>query len=155
MNSEVLSSAVLFGHLAVISWIDFHRFAIPNYLNLSLALCGLAASALMSEAALTRIVVDGAMTFLAFQLLALIYFHFRKRSGLGGGDIKFLAAAAMWVGAFGIPWVVLFGSISGLLFVLGATIAGRQFRAESRLAFGPHLSLGLIVVWGLRDVLAG
>lgn len=146
-------SIALACHLAVISWIDFRRYVIPNLLNLPLALFGFAVSVVVLDKTVVSVLIEGGFTIVVFLLFAKCYNIMRKRQGIGAGDVKFLGAAATWVGVLGMPWVILFASISGLLFAVAAKLHGRNVDANSRIAFGPHLALGLMLTWLFRDVL--
>lgn len=149
----LFSDFVLICHLAIISWIDFRRSVIPNGLNVSLALSGLVVSIFFLDESMLRVLIGSGATIAVFLLVSSTYSALRKRRGIGMGDVKFLGAAATWVGIIGIPWVILIASISGLMFIVSASMRGEDVKTDSRLAFGPHLSLGLIVVWLLRDVI--
>jgi leader peptidase (prepilin peptidase) / N-methyltransferase len=153
MNFQTGSTFALTCLLAAIAWIDWRRFVIPNELNLALAASGVIVSVLVLGHALVSVLAESAITIAAFLLIGKIYGRVRGKAGLGGGDIKFLGAAAAWVGALGIPWVVLFASISGLIFVVACGISGNCGELNKRIAFGPHLSLALIAVWLLQDVI--
>ncbi len=151
MQGSLLSTSVLAGHLTLMTWIDFRYQVIPNILNASLATCGFAVSAVMFNKSPWQVAQVAAATLLGFIAIEELYRLIRGRTGIGAGDIKFLGAAATWVGLPCIPWVVLLASISGLLAALLSSVVGQDVRAESRIAFGPHLSLGLMLVWLLRD----
>lgn len=102
-----------------------------------------------------NVVFATGLTAALFLLFSMTYRILRNRRGFGGGDIKFLAAATTWIGLLGVPWVILIASISGLAFSIFASLDGRAMKADTRVAFGPHLSLGLLIVWLLRDMIAG
>lgn len=153
MDRVAISSIALACHLALISWIDLRRYVIPNILNLSLALSGFIISTVMFDKTVTIVLIESGVTVLIFLLIAQSYKVLRNRNGIGAGDIKFLGAAAAWVGLLGMPWVVLFASMSGLLFAVVSNLRGHNMGADSRLAFGPHLSLGLMLTWLLRDMI--
>ena len=155
MHFMLISTAILACHLAVISWIDFRSHTIPNLLNLSLACFGFAASMAGDDRTALNVLFAVGVTAAIFLMLGEVYEALRKRRGFGGGDIKFLAAAAAWTGFPGIPWIILIASISGLAFAIFASLHGRVMKADSRIAFGPHLSLGLLVTWLLSDMIAG
>lgn len=152
MHFMSISTAILVCHLAVISWIDFRSYAIPNILNLSLACSGFAVSVVGQYSTPLGILLVVGLTAAIFLLLGTIYKALRKRRGFGGGDIKFLAAAAAWIGLLGLPWIILIASISGLTFAIFASLHGLAMKADTRIAFGPHLSLGLLITWLMRDV---
>lgn len=153
MAFTIISTAILASHLALISWIDFRSFTIPNILNLSLACFGLVISVAGQDRAALNVVFAIALTAALFLVFCAIYENLRNRRGFGGGDIKFLAAAAAWTGLSGLPWILLIASISGLAFSLLESLHGRAMNADSRIAFGPHLSLGLLVTWLLEDMI--
>lgn len=74
--------------------------------------------------------------------LQLGYRYLRKKEGLGTGDVKFLAAAGLWLGAQSlVPFFVfsgLLGIVSGLIWrVLGF---GKIF------PFGPALAIALFIL---------
>lgn len=81
--------------------------------------------------------------------IAVLYFWFRQREGMGGGDIKLLA----WIGAFfgwqAIPIVILVGSLTGS--VVGIILSQMSQRADKdssiaqfAIPFGPFLGLGAL-----------
>ena len=155
MNIYLLSTCVLACHLAAIAAIDFRRHIIPNALNISLALCGFTVSVFMFDRSPVRIMIESGATLAGLIAISWIYHSVRGRIGIGAGDMKLLGAAAAWVGAAGIPWIILTASISGLLFAAATSISGKDMTGETRIAFGPHLSMGLMLVWLLRDVIGG
>jgi leader peptidase (prepilin peptidase)/N-methyltransferase len=63
------------------------------------------------------------------------------------GDVKFLSAAAVWVGIEGIPWLVLIGCLSGLVFVIALHLSRRPVTMQTHIAFGPHLAVGMFATW--------
>lgn len=153
MESLAISNIVLVCHLIVIAWIDFQRLVIPNILNLSLAICGLVVSVFVLDQTVMNVFLASGLTVVIFLLISKIYNILRAKRGVGMGDIKFLGAAATWIGLLGVPWMILIASISGLMFVIVASLRGRAMKIDSRIAFGPHLSLGLVITWLLRDVI--
>lgn len=138
----------LTGLLLWISIADLNSWRIPDRLNGALCALGLI-SAAWSGALLTGIagMLIGAGGAL---LIRFGYFKLRGRQGLGLGDVKFLGAAGAWVGPDGLPAVLLLASLSGLLLVLAQRAAGRETGAASRIAFGPHLALGLLAAWVVK-----
>ena len=134
--------------LISISAADLGFWRIPDPLNG--ALCGLGllwaawSGALLAGVAGVLIGAGGSW------LVRLAYVRLRGRQGLGLGDVKFLGAAGAWVGADGLPVLLLAASLSGLLLALAQRAAGRKIGGASRIAFGPHLSLALLAVWMVK-----
>jgi leader peptidase (prepilin peptidase) / N-methyltransferase len=155
MYSFSISTVILMIHLVAIAWIDFRSHIIPNVLNFSLAVFGCAVSVLLLDKTLWVVVFDAGAAVVFMLAVSKAYHSVRGRIGVGVGDVKFLGAAATWVGLFGMPWIVLIAAISGLLFAAGTSIRGGDLKLDSRIAFGPHLSIGLMFTWALRDVVIG
>lgn len=134
--------------LAGISAADLRSWRIPDGLNAALGLLGLYwagwSGALLAGLAGALVGLAGAL------LIRLAYFRLRGRQGLGLGDVKFLGAAGAWVGWDGLPALLLIASVSGLVLVLAERAAGRDLGAASRVAFAPHLSLGLFAAWVVK-----
>ena len=77
----------------------------------------------------------------------MLYRKVRGRDGLGAGDAKLLAAAGAWVGASGLPQVILFAAVAGLVAAACLRLAGVRLGAASALPFGPFLALATWLVW--------
>lgn len=138
--------------LLTISFIDYRQMIIPNGLNFLLAASGIFTTSRVLENSIVNVLTQATVVLILMSALAKTYAHLRKVSGLGGGDIKFLGAATCWVGLLGLPWTLLIASLSGLTFVTISFLMG-YFQKRQRVAFGPHLCLGLFIAWVLRDEL--
>jgi leader peptidase (prepilin peptidase) / N-methyltransferase len=136
--------------LAAITLTDIRRMIIPDIWNALLGFCGVFAAALDPLKGIVWALTGMAVALAASLLLRAIYARLRGRQGLGLGDVKFFTAAGAWVGAAGLAFVALFASISGLAFVIALHLAGRPVTAASRIAFGPHLAVGLLLTWVLK-----
>lgn len=133
---------LLCGGLALI---DFRRGIIPDALNLAVGGLGLAkAVADGGVAAGLEAIAEAIAVAAIFWLFRRLYFALRKIQGLGLGDVKFLAAAAPWVGIAGIPMLLLIAALSALLAMGGAQLAGQRLSRQMSLPFGPFLALGLL-----------
>lgn len=122
---------------------DLKTLRIPNLASSVLLALGLAAGMLTGRA-LTAL----ATAFSVWVLLALVrhlYREARGREGIGGGDVKLLAAAAAWLGPEAFPWALLTATA-----VAGTWIMMRRPPAGERLPFGPFIAAGVwstSVVW--------
>lgn len=149
-NNEVLSFIGFYLPLCVlcsaIALIDFRRGIIPDGLNLSIAGLGLAQAMVAGGSAVgIQAIGEGAATGAIFWLLRRIYFLWRKTDGLGLGDVKFLAAAAVWVGIAGISTLLLIAALAGLAAAGSLQLAGQQMTRRTSLPFGPFLAAGLLL----------
>jgi len=136
----------------LLAWIDLGYGIIPDWLNLLIAAAGLARAVLLdgSDAAFglgLEAIAVGAVAW----LLRRLYFMFRKYQGLGLGDVKLLAASAVWIGLAGIPVQLLVGSVSALAAAGVLHLAGRTMTPQTSLPFGPFLALGLLVTLVLQQ----
>lgn len=133
----------------VICLTDFRKMIIPDWINALLAVAGATISIFAFQQHWFVVLGAAVATGLLFMALAKIYHRLRGFSGLGMGDIKFLAAASTWIGAAGLPWLLLFACVAGLIHVLVRQVAGQEVDRLTRIPFGPYLSGGLVLVWSL------
>jgi leader peptidase (prepilin peptidase) / N-methyltransferase len=147
----VLLTALLTAALAIIllaiAWIDLRRHVIPDGLNAAVAGIGCASLVSIRLTSPTDAMLGLALGFAVPFLLARGFLAFRGQAGLGFGDVKFLSAAGFCVGASSLPWLVLIASVSGLSFAIGRHLVDRTAGLQARIAFGPHLALGLFAMW--------
>ena len=102
--------------------IDLRSRRIPNLLTFSAAALGMAVGSWTGG-------TDGAMTSSAGWIagLAIFFVPFALR-GLGGGDVKLLAALGAWVGPTDVIWVALYAGVAGGLLAIGTALANGYLR---------------------------
>lgn len=123
--------------LLVLSIIDFRTYEIPFGINVFIGVLGL-----------VRLGLDWAdwvnyvLGFCSVSLFLLLIFWLTKGRGIGGGDIKLMAAAGLVLG-----WKLIL-----LAFVLGCLLGSilhvirmKVSKADRVLAFGPYLAMGIFV----------
>lgn len=134
----------LFG--GMLALIDIRHGIIPDWLNLSIAGLGLAKIVIAGGAvAGIEAACEGAAIGLIFWLLRRLYFGWRKIQGLGLGDVKFLAAATVWIGIGAVPLLLLIATLIALAVAAVMQLAGRDMTRRTSLPFGPFLALGLLL----------
>jgi len=126
------------GLLPAIALIDLYFGVIPDELNLIVALSGLAWVWLMKGDVGFPLMTAGALLALGL-FLALVYSRFRGKEMLGLGDVKFFAAAGLWLVPEQAPWFLAGAGILGLLFAVGWKYAG----GGKELPFAPALCTAL------------
>jgi leader peptidase (prepilin peptidase) / N-methyltransferase len=137
---------------AVLAWIDIREGIIPDWLNLTIAGLGLSKAVILAgPLAGLEAVGEGAAIGAIFWLLRRLYFAFRKIQGLGLGDVKFLAAAGLWVGVTGLPLLLLVAALTALVYAGIMQLTGRQLSGQTSLSFGPFLALGLLFASGFQQ----
>ena len=137
--------AAFAGLMATAAFEDFRRLVIPNGLVLGLCLLWpfhVATAAMPSLASAGGAALCAATVFVAGAVLF-------ARGLIGGGDVKLLAAAALWAGPAGTPsLLVLTGLFGGLLSLLLLTPAGALVGATRQVA-GGHRADPILVPYGV------
>jgi len=134
--------------LLLLALIDARTGFLPDALTLPLLWTGLAAALLdVGQVPLPEAVAAVMIAYAALYTLAWLFLRLRGRDGMGGGDIKLLAAIGAWVGVMDVFWILLCASVSGLCYAL--TVA-RSPRLDAQHPFGPHLAGAAIVLLILR-----
>ncbi|TGR83307.1 prepilin peptidase [Mesorhizobium sp. M2D.F.Ca.ET.223.01.1.1] len=148
----IVAGLVLAVILVAIAVVDFRRRVIPDWLNIMLAVSGLGfqLAAQRDNAAMQLLVA--AMTLAVFWALRRGHLLLTGRIGLGLGDVKMLAAAALWIDPMLLPVLLFIASAAALLFVGGQIVAAGPAAARMRVPFGPFVALGLGLIWALEQV---
>jgi len=136
--------AVLGLTLVVLATVDWKVRRLPDMLTLVAAAAAAGVSFLRSPAALVEGLVASAVV--AGVLLAIRESGRRLRGdpGLGLGDVKLLAALALWMGA-ATPWLVALASALGLVTM---ALARPQ---DGRMAFGPAIAIAAWTIGVTRE----
>lgn len=143
-NIYFFEHILLFFGLVVVSFIDLDHMIIPDSFSLSGIVIGLLGSLVNPGRsffnALGGVIMGGGFLW----AVAYFYYVWRKKEGMGGGDIKLLA----WIGAVlgwkAIPFVILSSSLIGS--VVGLTVSVKAEEGMSAvIPFGPYLALGAIL----------
>ena len=137
---------------AALAWIDIRHGIIPDWLNLAIAGLGLANILVIGDPSdALQAIGEGVAIGALFWLLRRLYFAYRNAQGLGLGDVKFLAAAGIWVGIAGLPMLLLVATLAALVCAGIVHLAGRSLTAETLLPFGPFLAAGLLLTSGFQQ----
>ena len=139
-NGVILDSllfAICGSILIVLSVIDWRTFEIPFGCNLLIFFLGIVR--LISDYKHWYIYVIGFFSVSGF--FYLIYL-LTERRGMGGGDIKLMAAAGLLLGFADIIVAMIIGCIAGA--VIHVTLMRIKDKGR-QLAFGPYLSLGIMI----------
>lgn len=144
VSVETVLYCLLASALLGLSVIDFRTFEIPVGFNVFIAVLGL-----------VRVLTDlsnweeYAIGFFAVSIPLYIIYIATKGRGIGGGDIKLMAASGLVLG-----W-----QCNVLAFLMGCVIGSvihilrmRLTKAEHVLAMGPYLSVGIYIcaLWGTQ-----
>ncbi|MGC2200002.1 MAG: A24 family peptidase, partial [Stellaceae bacterium] len=130
-----------------LGWIDLRYWLLPDALTLPLVIVGLGAAVAFDSEQVFYRALGAALGYLSLVAIAALYRALRGREGLGRGDAKLLAASGAWVGAAGLPQVILVAALAALAAAACLRLAGVRIGAHSALPFGPFLALATWVIW--------
>lgn len=133
--------------LALLSSIDVREHRLPDVLTLPFAAAGVVVCAGYESEELPSRLTAAVLGYLVLFSVARLYERARGRPGLGLGDAKLFAGAGSWLGLEGLPTVLLLATVAALAWVLAVALSGRIITSQSRIAFGPFLSLGIWATW--------
>ena len=135
--------------LAAVCAMDGRYGIIPDSMVLALAAGGALQAWLWGSADLWWRGLEAALVFAAASLFRAAYRWLRGYDGLGFGDVKFVAAGTLWIGAEGIPGLLLIAVVSALVSLLILRGQGHELDGKQAISFGPHLAVGLWWIWVL------
>lgn len=96
---------------------DLKAARIPNVLTMTSAVAGILAHAALPGGSGAATSLGGAAAGLA------VFFPFFALGGLGGGDVKLMAALGAWLGWPGILSLALYAAVAGGVLAVGVAIA--------------------------------
>jgi len=135
---------IIFGYIAAVGDIKTKR--IPNGLVLAM-LAGWVLTAvpqLFFNIELMAVILwDSLLGFLVSGILFLIVYLI-SRKGLGGGDIKFMAIAGLYLGFGRVLPVMLYGSVLAGV-VVGVLFLLKKIGKKDAVAFAPFLFIGMLI----------
>ncbi|MDP6526846.1 MAG: A24 family peptidase [Kiritimatiellia bacterium] len=130
--------------LVIITAIDIKHKRIPDIIILPGIVFGLAAGSYLVglKDSSTGLLVGGG----TFLLTSEVYYRIRGRVGMGGGDIKFIAAVGALLGWQQVLLVIFLSALAGSLVGL-VGLATKKINVMSQIPFGPFLAGGTLVAY--------
>ena len=135
----------------IIFFIDLYHSIIPDKLSFPLIVIGLIFSILPNTDVSWISAVMGSLSgFILFFGTAFIFQKTTGKDGLGGGDIKLIAAIGAFLGVWGTLFTVLFSSFIALVILI-------ILRHDNKkpFPFGPFLIIGALTYILAGDTLIG
>lgn len=139
--------ALLGWQLLLLAVLDGEHFWLPRPLTILLLLSGLGATAAESPGLLPAHLLGAAIGFAALAVIAFAYRRWRGQDGLGGGDAWLLAGGGAWTGWYGLPSILVLGSLMGLLIAALPAARGKPVGGAQQIPFGVGLAVGIWLVW--------
>ncbi len=128
------------GLLPAIAIIDLEFGIIPDGLNILLGIFGLWWVGASKGNYPLALIIGGSMLAVGL-FCALIYSRWRKQEMLGLGDVKFLAAAGLWLQFSTAPWFLALAGLIGVIFGL----VQKKLGGDKQFPFAPSLCLALVI----------
>ena len=136
--------AAVFGYAATVC--DLKSKKIPNNLIIAMIFAWaltMAPQLLLNTEAAVLLLKESGLGFLTGGGLFLFVYLISRR-GLGGGDVKFMAAAGLYTGFFGILSAMLYGCVLAALAGFSLLIAKKIGRKDS-IPLAPFLYAGILI----------
>lgn len=139
---ESVFYCLLVSALIVLSVIDWRTYEIPIGINIFILTLGVLH--LLTDLKNWPIYIIGFFSVSIFLFLIVV---FSKGRAMGGGDVKLMAVAGLLIGWQNIVLALFLGCIIGSVIHI---IRMKVSDAESMLAMGPYLSVGIFIaaMWG-------
>lgn len=134
--------------LVIISIVDIKHKVIPDIITLPGIVFGLVAGSYLvglKDSSIGLLVGGG-----TFLIISRIYYWIRGRVGMGGGDIKLIAAVGALLGWQQVILIIFLSAFVGSLFGL-VGLVGRRLRTSSEIPFGPFLAGGTLAAYFLGE----
>ncbi|WP_291810248.1 A24 family peptidase [Limnobacter sp.] len=129
--------------LLALALIDLDTYLLPDSITLPLLWAGLLFNLFVEFVPLASAVSGAAMGYLVLWLIYQLFKLATGKEGMGYGDFKLLAAIGAWLGVTSLFSVVLFASVSGIVFgLIIQTIRGKK--KTDAFPFGPCLVMGAL-----------
>lgn len=120
--------------LLLITVTDFEQYIIFDKVLFPFAIIGIFFTILLELPLLNHLLASmlGGAVFFALMIIS--------KNGIGGGDVKLVAALGLWIGCDGLLSVVLAGTILGGLSAIVLILTGLKSRKEF-FAYGPYFCI--------------
>ena len=144
ININRLPYIVLAVSMAPVIVIDAKNNIIPNEITYTLLFIGILSSFLPDGISpvysLSGVLLGGGILYFIGFFGKLMF----KKEGMGGGDVKLMAAIGAFLGPLPVIFVLFSGSLLALFFILIQALFGKPVFGK-QIPFGPYLAVGLFI----------
>lgn len=148
---QTLLAVAMMCLLIPVAFIDAEHKIIPDRFIVCMLVLGAASAALAGEDYLSHVIGFFAVS-VPFLLVAAL------TGGMGGGDVKLMAAAGLFLGWQSVLVALIVGSVAGTAVIL-VPLLKKKVGGKTEIAFGPYLAAGIafavlygsnVIEWYLR-----
>lgn len=142
--------ALIFTWVSIcLTFIDLDHHLLPDQLTILLLWIGLFVSLFALFTNSHDAILGAIAGYLIFAATQLIFEWATGKTGMGQGDVKYLAALGAFLGWQMLPLIILLASVMGVIFALTHMLIKRHFKSVP-LPFGPYLALAgwIALLWG-------
>lgn len=125
--------------LMMIAQTDYYTYKIPDALNLLLCIYGLIYMLISGNDGIIWRVCGSLIVPFLLLIIGMMY-----PGSIGGGDIKFLAAAGIFIGFEKTMYAAAMGSILAGVTALGLMMAAKASK-KRRMAMAPYYAVGIVL----------
>lgn len=143
----ILFSIILFIFLCIIAVIDIQYLIIAEAPLFILFITSFLFIIYHNQDHLEYHIFASVFGFLFIRLISLFYMYFRNMEAIGDGDAKLYAFAGFCLGPNGITSCMIISVISAIFSSIIALRTNNLKSINEPIPFGPHLALGIWLVW--------
>lgn len=136
-NSAVI--CLLYFAVLLIFAIDFEHYIIPDEINILIFILGISYG-IYNNAGLEQLILMPVIYFSLAMGLRYLMFFWKKKEGLGLGDVKFFLAAGTFLSIESLPTFLFLSGFTGILIA----IIWRIMKKGEIFPFGPALAAALL-----------
>lgn len=144
LSLQSVMSCLFVSALLTLSVIDFRTMEIPVSINAFILALGIISTIVDYKNWISHVA-----GFFAVSVFLLVCLFITRGRGIGGGDIKLMAVAGLFVGWANIVLGLVIGCVVGAIIqciIIAVT------KKKDRFAFGPYLSVGIFLAMLLGDL---
>ena len=138
---------VLAAMLVAASIEDLRSRTISDHLNIAIALLAIPFWWATGVALWPGVALHIAIAAAVFGLFAIMF----ALGGMGGGDVKLVAAVALWLPPLAVPALLVIMSLAGGALTLAMVIRQRLARSETKLEIPYGVAISFGALWLISD----
>ena len=142
---QALVSALFTTALAVIAIVDFEHLIVPDSMVITIAALSIPGFVLQFPPRWTDRLIGGFAAGAFFYLLAILSEKVLKKEGMGGGDIKLVAAAGLVLGWQLSALSIGLSAVTALVMIVLMKFSGHKLNEDKQLPFAPALTVAMAV----------